>query len=178
MDVGAWLRGLDLGQYEQAFRDNDVDTGLLPTLTADDLRELGVAKVGDRYMLPEMPVTPRQDFGALRPFVSARLTAGTEFFGGLLVLLGLGTRLASLPLAFTMVIAIVTAKRASIDGITALVGFEEWSYLVFFIWIALVGAGPLSLDALIARVRGARGLRTGAGRGKVALRTSPGIPGE
>ena len=41
MDVGAWLRGLGLGQYEQAFRDNDVDAGLLPTLTADDLRELG-----------------------------------------------------------------------------------------------------------------------------------------
>jgi putative oxidoreductase len=83
----------------------------------------------------------------------ARLAAGTEFFGGILVLLGLGARLASLPLAFTMVVAILTAKRAELDGLTTLLGFEEWSYLVFFVWIALAGPGPLSLDALIARRR-------------------------
>jgi putative oxidoreductase len=87
------------------------------------------------------------------PGFHARLVAGTEFFGGLLVLLGLGTRLVSLPLAFTMVIAILTAKRSNIDGLTTLVGFEEWSYLVMFLWIALAGPGPLSLDALIRRVR-------------------------
>jgi putative oxidoreductase len=87
------------------------------------------------------------------PGFHARLVAGTEFFGGLLVLVGLGTRLVSLPLAFTMVIAILTAKRPNIDGLTTLVGFEEWSYLVMFLWIALAGAGPLSLDALIRRVR-------------------------
>ena len=34
VDVGAWLRGLGLGKYEQAFRDNDIDAGLLPTLAA------------------------------------------------------------------------------------------------------------------------------------------------
>ncbi len=51
MDVGAWLRGLGLGQYEQVFRDNDIDAGLLPTLTADDLRELGVASLGHRKRL-------------------------------------------------------------------------------------------------------------------------------
>jgi putative oxidoreductase len=87
------------------------------------------------------------------PGFNARLVAGTEFVGGLLILLGLGTRLVSLPLAFTMVVAILTAKRPNIDGITTLVGFEEWSYLVMFLWIALAGAGPLSLDALIRRLR-------------------------
>jgi SAM domain (Sterile alpha motif) len=51
MDVGAWLRDLGLGQYEQAFPDNDIDAGLLPTLTADDLRELGVASLGHRKRL-------------------------------------------------------------------------------------------------------------------------------
>ena len=51
MDVGAWLRGLGLGRYEGAFRDNDVDAGVLPTLTADDLRELGVASLGHRKRL-------------------------------------------------------------------------------------------------------------------------------
>lgn len=51
MDVGGWLRDLGLGQYEQAFRDNDIDAGLLPTLTADDLREIGVASLGHRKHL-------------------------------------------------------------------------------------------------------------------------------
>lgn len=87
----------------------------------------------------------------------ARLAAGTEFFGGILVLLGLGARLASLPLAFTMLVAILTAKRGDIDGVTTLLGFEEWSYIVFFIWIALAGPGPLSLDALIKKLRARMG---------------------
>ena len=86
------------------------------------------------------------------PAFQARLAAGTEFFGGLLVLFGLGTRLAALPLGFTMMVAIATAKRADLTGVSALLGFEEWSYLVFFIWIALAGAGPLSLDALAKRL--------------------------
>jgi len=86
------------------------------------------------------------------PAFQARLAAGTEFFGGILVLLGLGARLASLPMAFTMVVAIATAKWADVDGLTTLLGFEEWSYIVFFVWIALAGPGPLSLDALVKRL--------------------------
>jgi putative oxidoreductase len=83
------------------------------------------------------------------PALNARIAASTEFFGGVLVLLGLGTRLAALPLAFTMVIAILTAKRPEIDGFTTLVGLEEWSYLVIFLWLAVAGAGPLSLDRVV-----------------------------
>jgi class 3 adenylate cyclase len=51
VDVGVWLRGLGLGRYEQAFRDNDIDADLLPTLAEDDLRELGVASLGHRKRL-------------------------------------------------------------------------------------------------------------------------------
>src|SRR5215210_395715 len=47
-DVAAWLRGLGLGQYEAAFRDNAVDVNVLPSLTAEDLKEIGVAAVGHR----------------------------------------------------------------------------------------------------------------------------------
>jgi transcriptional regulator of arginine metabolism len=43
-----------------------------------DLRELGVAKMGDRYVLPETAVSPKNDFSTLKQFVSARLTAGTN----------------------------------------------------------------------------------------------------
>src|SRR5271163_4084143 len=48
MDVGGWLRALDLGQYEAVFRDNEIDGTVLPKLTADDLKELGVGALGHR----------------------------------------------------------------------------------------------------------------------------------
>ena len=51
MDIAAWLRGLGLAQYEQAFRDNAIDAAILPELTADDLKDLGVTLVGHRRKL-------------------------------------------------------------------------------------------------------------------------------
>ena len=51
MDIGAWLRGLGLERYEQAFRDNEIDQRILPELTADDLKELGVGAIGHRRLL-------------------------------------------------------------------------------------------------------------------------------
>src|SRR5215467_3097582 len=83
------------------------------------------------------------------PHVNAVVASSTEFFGGLLLLVGLGTRLVSLPLAFTMVVAIFTAKRAEIDGIATLLGFTEFTYLAMLLWLALVGPGSVSLDRLI-----------------------------
>ena len=51
MDVAAWLKNLGLGQYDAAFRDNAVDAEVLPQLTGDDLKELGVTSVGHRRKL-------------------------------------------------------------------------------------------------------------------------------
>lgn len=51
MDISAWLRGLGLERYEQAFRDNAIDEAILPKLTAEDLRDLGVRAVGHRRVL-------------------------------------------------------------------------------------------------------------------------------
>ena len=51
LDIGIWLRGLGLGRYEAAFRDNDVDAEILPALTADDLIGLGVTSIGHRRKL-------------------------------------------------------------------------------------------------------------------------------
>jgi class 3 adenylate cyclase/tetratricopeptide (TPR) repeat protein len=48
VDIGHWLRGLGLQSYEQAFRDNGIDFDVLPRLTADDLKEIGVLAVGHR----------------------------------------------------------------------------------------------------------------------------------
>jgi class 3 adenylate cyclase len=51
MDVGGWLRGLGLGKYEAAFLDNVIGETVLPHLTVGDLKEIGVATVGDRRTL-------------------------------------------------------------------------------------------------------------------------------
>jgi class 3 adenylate cyclase/tetratricopeptide (TPR) repeat protein len=48
MDIVVWLRSLGLGRYEAAFRDNEIDETVLPNLTAEDLKDLGVSVVGHR----------------------------------------------------------------------------------------------------------------------------------
>ena len=53
MDVADWLRGLGLERYAATFRENDVDAELLPSLTADDLKEIGITSLGHRRRLLE-----------------------------------------------------------------------------------------------------------------------------
>ena len=50
MDIGVWLRGLGLSEYEPAFRENKIDADVLAELTDEDLRQLGL-KLGDRKRL-------------------------------------------------------------------------------------------------------------------------------
>lgn len=51
MDVRAWLEGQGLGQHAEVFASNDIDAEMLRDLTADDLKELGVASLGQRKKL-------------------------------------------------------------------------------------------------------------------------------
>jgi class 3 adenylate cyclase len=51
MDIVVWLRSLGLGRYEAAFRDNEIDETVLPNLTPEDLKDLGVSVVGHRRKL-------------------------------------------------------------------------------------------------------------------------------
>ena len=53
MDIEAWLQGLGLERYITAFRDNEIDREVLPRLTSEDLKEIGVAAIGHRRMLLE-----------------------------------------------------------------------------------------------------------------------------
>jgi hypothetical protein len=46
MDIVVWLRGLGLGKYEAAFRENEIDETVLPSLTHENLKELGVTSTG------------------------------------------------------------------------------------------------------------------------------------
>jgi len=61
MDVRAWLDGLGLGQYAEAFEANHIDGSMLAGLTADDLRELGVTSLGHRKRLLEAAATVKAD---------------------------------------------------------------------------------------------------------------------
>jgi hypothetical protein len=51
VDISAWLRGLGLERYEEAFRDNDVDAKVLPHLSTEDLKDIGITSVGHRRSL-------------------------------------------------------------------------------------------------------------------------------
>jgi putative oxidoreductase len=82
----------------------------------------------------------------LAPFVS-----GVEFFGGLFLLIGFLTRISAGALGVTMIVAIVSAKLDQVDSLEALLGFDETEYLALFLWLAIAGAGTLSLDYWITR---------------------------
>ena len=67
MDIGAWLRELGLERYEQAFREHEIDHDLLPTLTAEDLKDLGVGVVGHRRKLLNAIGALRKTEASLQP---------------------------------------------------------------------------------------------------------------
>ena len=67
MDVVVWLRSLGLGKYEILFRENDIDETVLPNLTAEDLKELGVASLGHRRKLLDAIAALRSDASGKTP---------------------------------------------------------------------------------------------------------------
>jgi hypothetical protein len=76
MDIAVWLRSLSLGKYEAAFRENDIDETVLPGLTHETLKELGVVSVGHRVT----------GFGSGGSFLgTAASTAAGVIGGGLLL---------------------------------------------------------------------------------------------
>jgi class 3 adenylate cyclase/predicted ATPase len=74
MDVGRWLRGLGLGQYEDAFRRNAIDDKVVSRLTAEDLKEIGVTAVGHRRVL----LTAIEALAAPRPAEAAAEAASSR----------------------------------------------------------------------------------------------------
>jgi class 3 adenylate cyclase len=70
MDVGGWLRRLGLEQYEASFRENKIDDTVLPRLTAEDLKDLGVGFVGHRRKLLDAIVALRAQVSAPTPPLS------------------------------------------------------------------------------------------------------------
>ena len=71
MDIGDWLRGLGLEQYEAGFRQNEVNESVLPKLTQEDLKEIGVGPVGHRRIVLEAIAALRAGVDAKAPPLEA-----------------------------------------------------------------------------------------------------------
>lgn len=100
--------------------------------------------------LPQM-IQNFAEWGIPFPEIMTPFVSGVEFVGGLLLLLGLFTRLAATPLVIVMVVAILVAKLDQVDSLATLLGFEEVAYMALFGWLAVAGPGPVSLDWLLQR---------------------------
>src|SRR5262245_25480205 len=75
--------------------------------------------------------------GLPAPEFQARLVACTEFVCGLLLLVGLATRVASIPLIITMIVALATALRADIHSLGDLFGVSEFLYIALLVWLGV-----------------------------------------
>jgi putative oxidoreductase len=91
------------------------------------------------------------ELGIPAPGFNAVLASSAELVCGVLILIGLFTRLAAVPLIVVMLVAIVTAKRGDIGGLSDLLGFVEALYIVLLAWLATTGPGPISLDRVALR---------------------------
>ena len=112
-------------------------------------------------ILPRMTENFRS-WGIPAPEIMAPFVSGVEFVGGILILLGLLTRFAAVPLMIVMVVAIAAAKRAEVESLVSLFGFEETSYFVMFAWLAIAGPGRVSLDRLVLAATGRKPASHGA----------------
>jgi len=104
-------------------------------------------------------------FGSLNmplPAFSAYLVGGVEFTGGLMLLVGFGARLAAIPLAIAMIVALLTAHNAATIEMVSKISEEynltkrfmnqlPFNYLLACLTILSFGPGAISLDALIKR---------------------------
>lgn len=95
------------------------------------------------------------EWGVPVPALSATLSAGTDFVGGLFLMLGLFTRLAAAAMAFNMIVAIAWVVIRNVDGFNAFVELDEFLYVLVFFWLVMAGPGKASLDAwVLKKLRG------------------------
>jgi putative oxidoreductase len=95
-----------------------------------------------------------ESLGIPMPGLNAVVVAYSELVGGTLLVVGLLTRLAAIPLVVSMVVAILTAKKDDLHGLFDLVGFDEFTYLVVLLMIVILGPGLVSIDHLICKKLG------------------------
>ncbi|MGH8263004.1 MAG: DoxX family protein [Steroidobacteraceae bacterium] len=106
---------------------------------------------GKLHNLPQVIENFRESWHIPYPDILAPLVAGVEFFGGLLLLLGLLTRISAGALGVVMIVAIKSARWGEVDSFFTLLGFDETLYLAIFFWLAVAGPGALSVDFILQR---------------------------
>jgi len=94
------------------------------------------------------------EWGIPHPAFNAALSAYTECIGGALIVVGLLTRLASVPLIINMMVAILTVKLKKVAGLDDFVELDEPLYALSFFWLMIAGPGCVSLDYLLVRALG------------------------
>ena len=77
MDIVVWLRSLGLGRYEAAFRENEIDETVLPSLTEEHLKQLGIKALGHRVKLLDAIAALRSDASGKTPSVDAATASST-----------------------------------------------------------------------------------------------------
>ena len=91
------------------------------------------------------------NWGIPFPAFSAGLSAGMEFVGGGLIMIGLLTRLTTIPMIINMVVAIVLVVIKNVSSFDDFVELDEFVYILIFFWLLMAGPGKVSIDALISR---------------------------
>ena len=96
------------------------------------------------------------DLGIPFPVLNAGFVSALELVGGICLIVGLGSRIFAVLLSGSMVVALLTAdKQTFIDKFPAdITDVTPFVYLLFLVWIALYGPGPISLDRLLGKVLG------------------------
>jgi putative oxidoreductase len=90
------------------------------------------------------------------PAFSAGLSAWTELLGGLLIMLGLCTRLVCIPMLINMAVAVTLVVSSNLMSLDDYVEADEIVYSLIFFWLLISGPGKASLDTLLARALGIR----------------------
>ncbi len=106
---------------------------------------------------PEGVLSFFTDLGIPFPAANAAFVSRLEYYGGMLLIAGLLTRVVALLLGSTMVVALMTADRADFKaalfntGEKGLTDVVPVVYLLFLLWPLIAGPGAVSLDALLKR---------------------------
>ena len=91
------------------------------------------------------------DWGLPFPAFSAPFSAGAEFLGGALLMLGLLTRFTSIAMAINMIVAIAFVAIKNVGGFDEFVELDEFVYVLIFFWLLIAGPGRASVDTWLAR---------------------------
>ncbi len=125
---------------------------------------------GNKLFVPE-----RQE-GLIKTFIEAGIPfpefmsvflASVEFFGGILLVMGLLSTFCSIALTIAMIVAIATVEIHTIPKGLSILDWLSWflylpqvMYVLIFVWLMVSGPGPVSLDSLLARRLGVAGRHT------------------